>query len=467
MGEPLVQGWFLKLRRSHEGNSVARHLTAAWSKRYFVIVKDKVKWYKSCDPYSGEAPCGFINFQQVLRIRMLHSESRLEDQLNRDEFGTYSIEIDSRQRRLVIRTALREDAALWIKELRRRMALWTERTGIETLKEITKEMRPIDTRDHLMKRIDMALEKVMSAQKEHKEAKQAAPQRAPSTDAATAATNAALAAVEALASPTPLSGDALASARVKTTLSAAVSPTSHQPLPQVPPKPKRKTSTSGRPVPPPPAGEPEAFGADAAPARATATATATAAAGVTATVASTATATATSTATSADAQVAKKKKVVKAKASSNKQLPEDGQPAPGDAAAKPKIKRAVSSNSSSTSAVADPPAKWEGDVPAANASDSDEAESKAAADEPVRRVKKAGKKAASKKKPAPTAAAPQTIEHDEAEEEAAARTPRAAPAKALAKSSASKPSIKAAPAVKRASSGPVAQDANWLEEDWD
>jgi hypothetical protein len=461
MGEPLVQGWFLKLRRSHEGNSVARHLTAAWSKRYFVLVKDKIKWYKSCDPYSGEAPCGFINFQQVLRIRMLHSESRLEDQLNRDEFGTYSIEIDSRQRRLVIRTGLREDAALWIKELRRRMALWTERTGVETLKEITKEMRPIDTRDHLIKRIDMALEKVMSAQKEHKEAKQATPQRAPSTAAATAATNAALAAVEALASPTPLSGDALASARVKTTLSAAVSPTSQ--MPQVPPKPKRKTSTSGRPVPPPPAGEPEAFGADAAPARATATSISTAAAGVTATVA--ATATVSSTATTADAQVAKKKKVVKAKVSSKKQVPDEDQPAPADAAAKPKIKRAVSS----TSAVAAPPAKckWEGDVPAANASDSDEAESKAAAEEPVKQVKKAVKKA-SKKKPAATAAVPQTIEPDEAdEEEAAARTPRAAPAKAPAKSSGSKPSIKAAPEIKRASTGPVAADANWLEEDWD
>ena len=465
MGEPLVQGWFLKLRRSHEGNSVARHLTAAWSKRYFVIVKDKVKWYKSCDPYSGEAPCGFINFQQVLRIRMLHSESRLEDQLNRDEFGTYSIEIDSRQRRLVIRTALREDAALWIKELRRRMALWTERTGVETLKEITKEMRPIDTRDHLIKRIDMALEKVMSAQKEHKEAKQAAPQRAPSTAAATAATNAALAAVEALASPTPLSGDALASARVKTTLSAAVSPTSQQPLPQVPPKPKRKTSTStstsGRLVPPPPAGEPEAFGADAAPTRAPATSTLTAAAGVTATVA--ATATATSTATTADAQVAKKKKVVKVKASSKKQMPEEGQPAPANTAAKAKIKRAVSSSS----AVAAPPAKWEGDVPAAYASDSDEAESKAAAEEPVKQVKKAVKKA-SKKKPAATPAVPQTIEPDQAEaEDEAARTPRAAPAKAPAKSSGSKPSIKAAPEIKRASTGPVAADANWLEEDWD
>ncbi|GBG30451.1 Hypothetical Protein FCC1311_066702 [Hondaea fermentalgiana] len=156
----IVQGWFYKLRRTHEGNSLARHVTKAWSKRYFVIVRDRINWYKNADPNSGEKPSGFINFQEILRIRVLHAENRLDDQFNRDEYGTYSLEIVANSRRLTIRTPSRDEAMVWTYELRKKLKIWTERTGVETLREVALQRKTVDSRDKLMERIDKALANV-------------------------------------------------------------------------------------------------------------------------------------------------------------------------------------------------------------------------------------------------------------------------------------------------------------------
>ncbi len=173
-------GWFYKLRRSHEGSSLTKHVTRAWSKRYFVLSKDKLKWYTSADPYSGKAPNGFVNFQQILKIRILHSESRLEDVFNRDEFGTFSIEVDSNKRRLVLRTPSREDAKFLVNELRARMEIWTDRDGTETLKEISKisVFKRGDATEHTLREIDSTIAMLSARQEEEEKAEREAPRPA-------------------------------------------------------------------------------------------------------------------------------------------------------------------------------------------------------------------------------------------------------------------------------------------------
>jgi len=139
--------------------SISSVLTKPWSRRYFVVIKDKIKWYKSDEPNAAVNPCcGWINFEQIMRIRVLNTESRLEDTFNKDEYGTYSLEIDSKIRNLIIRTDSLEAATAWVKELRRTLEHWTGRTGRETLREMVKPRASIDRCDYLIKKFEEALE---------------------------------------------------------------------------------------------------------------------------------------------------------------------------------------------------------------------------------------------------------------------------------------------------------------------
>jgi len=157
-----VQAWFFKLRRTHDDDlAVSRHLTKAWSQRYFVLVRDRIVWFASkIAAYKGLKPSGFVNFQQVTRIKVLNSVDRLKDEFNRDEYGTYSIEIDSHSRRLVIRTVSRDVAIHWVHHLRAKMKSWTDRTGMETIREVAKKRKSVDTRDLLIARIERAMEQI-------------------------------------------------------------------------------------------------------------------------------------------------------------------------------------------------------------------------------------------------------------------------------------------------------------------
>lgn len=127
-------GYLYKHRQSHERSAVARSFTSAWSWRFFTIEKDMLKWYKNKDKL--DQACGYINFHEVLAIRVLNSECRSKDTFNRDEYGTYSFKVVAQSRELVLRCPRKIHARNWVIALRQSLMLWTGRSGRETLKEL-------------------------------------------------------------------------------------------------------------------------------------------------------------------------------------------------------------------------------------------------------------------------------------------------------------------------------------------
>lgn len=157
-----ITGWFFKLRRPcAKSLSLKRFLRKSWSKRYFVLSRDKIKWYENSNVYRNQDLRGYLNFQKIHKIRIVHSLERLADVLCKDEYSTYSIEIQSNDRTLLIRTPSHDQAALWIDELRSRLSIWTTRTGMETQKELMSSKptyRHGSAHEHVVKKIEECLE---------------------------------------------------------------------------------------------------------------------------------------------------------------------------------------------------------------------------------------------------------------------------------------------------------------------
>jgi len=104
---------------------------------------------------------GLINFHEILSIRVLNCETRLEDKFFRDEHGTYSFQINAQSRKLVLRAETRKDAKRWVAALRQYLKMWTDRTGVETLRELSKpNPAPVDARTSLMGRVESTWKKL-------------------------------------------------------------------------------------------------------------------------------------------------------------------------------------------------------------------------------------------------------------------------------------------------------------------
>eukprot|EP00924_Labyrinthula_sp_SR-Ha-C_P009792 snap_masked-scaffold_22-processed-gene-5.49-mRNA-1 protein AED:1.00 eAED:1.00 QI:0/-1/0/0/-1/1/1/0/301 len=142
-GKAKMSGWLYKQKRSRDvsslTNSFKKHLTMMWSKRFFTIEKDTIKWYTS---ERRSKLLGFVNFHEVTTIRVANSESRSQDFFHRDEYGTYGFIITTHSRKLILRAEDRFQARTWIEHLRKHLEIWTGRTGKETLKEL-KDMKQV------------------------------------------------------------------------------------------------------------------------------------------------------------------------------------------------------------------------------------------------------------------------------------------------------------------------------------
>lgn len=136
-GKAQLSGWLYKLRRSHDDDDsifrAKRHLTLPWSRRLFTIERDNLKWYTNSKKSRVK---GFINFLQILNIRICNTEDRSRDVYNRDEYGTYGFIINTSSRRLVLRAEDRFQAKNWILALRQNLNRWTGRSGRETFSEL-------------------------------------------------------------------------------------------------------------------------------------------------------------------------------------------------------------------------------------------------------------------------------------------------------------------------------------------
>lgn len=137
-GRELMSGWLFKLRRSHDGDNAVnfkKHITLPWSRRYFVIEKDNLKWYAT---KSKKHVIDFVNFLQITSIRVANSETRLKDNFNRDEYGTYGVLIGTNSRSLSLRVEDRFQAKRWVDSMRETLKRWTGRDGRETLAQLKK-----------------------------------------------------------------------------------------------------------------------------------------------------------------------------------------------------------------------------------------------------------------------------------------------------------------------------------------
>lgn len=145
-GDVQFSGWLYKLRRTHDQEppfklidssfspiALRRHLTLPWSKRYFTIERDLLKWYAS---EKMRRVLGFLTFHEINSIRVANSENRKMDTYHRDEYGTYGIVVSSHSRKLSLRAEDRYQAKQWVENLRKYLTIWTKRTGRETIKEL-------------------------------------------------------------------------------------------------------------------------------------------------------------------------------------------------------------------------------------------------------------------------------------------------------------------------------------------